>query len=103
VGSKESRFEDEIAPGAWINVRIRRDSVKGYDWAVVLSVMRKGRRKPVCLYDNAHGSPERHLYRDGVKLAAEPVSLQGVARYDIPAAIEEVKRRWDGMVERWER
>jgi hypothetical protein len=102
VGNRETRFNIRIAEGAWIGVRIKRDAAKEFDWGVVLIVMRQGRRRQVCLFDNAHGHPERHRYRDGVKLAGEPVSFYGSVRYDIPAAIEEIKRGWEGMVERWE-
>jgi hypothetical protein len=103
VGNRETRFEDQIADGVWIAVRIKRDPVKGYDWAVVLTVLRDGRRRPVCLYDNAHGFPEMHRYREGVKLAGEPVPLSGSVRHDIPAAIAGFKRKWEDIVERWER
>jgi hypothetical protein len=67
------------------------------------TVERDGRRRTVYLYDNARGQPERHPYREGVKLEAEAVPTKGSARLDLPAAIEEIKARWEGMVERWER
>lgn len=102
MGNREARFENQIAHGVWICVRIKRDASKGYDWAVILAVMREGRRQAVCLYDNAHGFPEIHRYRDGIKLAGELVLLSGSVRHDIPAAIAEFKREWEDMVERWE-
>jgi hypothetical protein len=102
VGNRESRFNIRLAERAWIGVRIKRDVAKELDWAVVLIVMHQGRRQQVCLYDNAHGHPERHRYRDGVKLAGKPIALYGSVRGDIPAAIEEIKGEWEGMVERWE-
>jgi hypothetical protein len=75
---------------------------KGLDWAAVLLVRRRGERRAVYVYDNAHGQPERHRYRDGVKLEAEGLPSRGAARLDLPAAIREIKTNWKSMVERWE-
>ena len=83
-------------------MRHTRDSEKELDWAAVLTVKRCGQRCAVYLYDNAHGHPERHRYRRGVKLAAEALSPLRSARFDLPAAVEEIKAKWEGMVERWE-
>jgi hypothetical protein len=102
VGGEEQRFEIELSAGAWIDVRHARHSEKGMDWAAVLTVELGGRRRAACLYDNAHGQPERHRYRHGVKMDAEAVSPRQSARLDLPAAIEEIKAKWEGMVERWE-
>jgi hypothetical protein len=103
VGNEERRYFVALAQGARIEVRRKRDLEKGLDWAAVLTVERDGRRYAVYLYDNAHGRPERHLYRGGVKLEAEPLPTRGSARLDMPAAISEIKAKWEGMVERWER
>lgn len=104
VGKEESRFDIGLATDeAWIEVRMKRDPVKGLDWAAVLVVSCEGSPLPVCLFDNAHGYPEMHRYREGVKLAGEPVPPRATAREDLPAAIAEIKRGWRGMVERWER
>jgi hypothetical protein len=102
VGGEEHRFDIDLDGDAWINVRIARDPDKGLDWAAVLSVQRGGERRAVYVYDNAHGRPERHRYRDGIKLGAEELPSRGAARLDLPAAIEEIKANWEGMVERWE-
>jgi hypothetical protein len=102
VRGKEQRFEIELSAGAWIEVRHARDSEKEWDWAAVLTAEIGGRRHAVCLYDNAHGRPERHRYRRGVKMNAESLSPRSSARLDMPAAIEEIKAKWEGMVERWE-
>jgi hypothetical protein len=103
VGNRETRFDNEIGDGVWIEVRWRWDDEKEMDWATVLVVERCGRPHPVCLYDNAHGRPEKHRYRDGMKLEAEPVSPRRSARDDMPAAIEEIKAKWESMVGQWER
>jgi hypothetical protein len=102
VGGREQRFEIELSAGAWIEVRHARDSEKEWDWAAVLTVEIGGRRRAVYLYDNAHGRPERHRYRGGVKGEAEVLSPRRSARLDLPAAVEEIKAKWEGMVERWE-
>jgi hypothetical protein len=72
------------------------------DWAAVLTVEIDGKRRAVYLYDNAHGRPERHRYHGGVKGEAEALSPRRSARLDLPAAVEEIKAKWEGMVERWE-
>jgi hypothetical protein len=102
MGGEEQRFEIELSVGVWIDVRHARDPEKGMDWAAVLTVERFGHRYAVCLYDNAHGQPERHRYRRGLKMGAELLSPRRSARLDLPAAIEEIKAKWEGMVERWE-
>ena len=103
VGDGEQRFDIGLERGARIDVRKRRDPEKGLDWAAVLTVERDGRRHAVYLYDNAHGRPERHRYVRGRKLRPEAIPTRGSARLDLPAAIEEIKAKWEGMVERWER
>ncbi|HET6997669.1 MAG TPA: hypothetical protein VFI03_03685 [Solirubrobacterales bacterium] len=102
MGGEEQRFQVKIEEGVWIEVRKTRDLEKGFDWAAVLTVMRSGRRHAVYLYDNAHGHPERHRYRGQLKLEAERLPTKGSARLDLPAAVEEIKAKWEGMVERWE-
>jgi hypothetical protein len=102
VGTKEQRFEIELSAGVWIDVRHARDPEKELDWAAVLTVDRCGQRCAVCLYDNAHGQPEKHRYRRGVKMEAEALSPRRSARLDLPAAIEEIKAKWEGIVELWE-
>jgi len=103
VGNRENRYNVDIDEGVWIGVRWRWDDEKEMDWAAVLLVTRYGQPHPVCLYDNAHGRPERHRYRDGMKLEAEPVSPRRLTRHDLPAAIEEIKATWESMVGQWER
>jgi hypothetical protein len=102
MGNEEREFDIEIETDVWIAVRKRPDDDKGMDWAAVLCVTFHGRPRAVCIYDNAHGGPERHLIRRGEKLAGEPVPTKGRARLDLPAAIDEIKANWEGMVERWE-
>ena len=99
--AEERRFEIEVGEGAWIHARVRRDPEKGLDWAAVLTVERDDALVPVCVYDNAHGVPERHRIRGGIKLPAEPWPSRGSANLDMPAAIAEIKADWEGMVERW--
>jgi hypothetical protein len=103
VGNEERRHEVELEHGAKIDIRRKRDPEKGLDWAAALTIEHGGRRQTVYLYDNAHGQPERHRYREGLKLKAEPIPTKGSARLDLPAAIEEIKARWESMVELWER
>lgn len=99
---EERRFDVKIeGSDAWIHVRMRRDVEKGFDWAAVLTVERDGGLVPVCVYDNAHGQPERHRIRDGIKGSPEPQPSRGSARFDLPATIAEIKADWEGMVERW--
>lgn len=101
MGGDERRFDIELNGGGWIHVRMRRDVEKDLDWAAVLTVEMDGALLPVCIYDNAHGPPERHRVRNGIKLEAEPQSSRGSARLDLPATIDEIKANWKGMVERW--
>jgi hypothetical protein len=103
VGNRENRINIDIDEDVWIGVRWRWDDDKEMDWAVVLLVERCGRQHPICLYDNAHGRPEKHRFRYGMKLEAGPVSPRRSARHDLPAAIDEIKAGWESMVNQWER
>jgi len=103
VGGEAQWFRVRLDQDVWIDVRMKRDPEKGLDWAAVLTVRRADQRHAVYLYDNAHGQPERHRYRGKLKLQAEMLPTRGSARLDLPAAVEEIKARWEGMVERWER
>ena len=91
----------KVVDGVLIHVRMRWDAEKGVDWAAVLTVRRDGDWCPVCVYDNAHGQPERHRIRDGIKGSPELQPSRGSARLDLPATIAEIKADWEGMVERW--
>jgi hypothetical protein len=102
MGNEERRFDIRLGSRAWIDVRRKRDFEKGLDWAAVLTVKHDGQRHAVYVYDNAHGSPERHRILGGVKQRAETLPSHGSARLDLPAAVEEIKASWEGMVERWQ-
>jgi hypothetical protein len=91
VGVKEQRFDIPVVPAVRIKVRLARDAVKELDWAAVLMAQEGRRLLPVCLYDNAHGKPERHRYRHGVKLGPETLSPRRSALLDLPAAISDMK------------
>jgi len=101
MGVEERRFVVKVVEGVLIHVRMRWDAEKEVDWAAVLTINRDGTLCPVCVYDNAHGHPERHRIRDGVKGIPEPQPSRGSARLDLPATIDEIKANWEGMVERW--
>lgn len=75
MGDEERQFNIPIIPGyARISVRRRWGPELGLDWAAVLTVNVDGAYRAVCVFDNAHGQPERHRYRSGVKLEGEPLS-----------------------------
>jgi hypothetical protein len=103
MGNEEREFDIPIEEGAWIAVRMRRDPEKELDWAAIMRVRQEGRTRSLCVYDNAHGFPERHRIRQGRKLAGEPLPTKGAARLDLPAAIVDIKAKWRGWVERWEK
>jgi hypothetical protein len=52
----------------------------------------------ICIYDNAHGGPERYRIRHGEKLTAELLPTKDAAELDLPAAIKEIKANWEGMM-----
>jgi hypothetical protein len=103
MGDEERRFNIRLVPGyARISVRKRRDREGDFDWAAILTVKVDGAYRAVCALENAHGQPERHRYRLGVKLEGEPLSPKSSPRLDLPAVIDEIKANWEGMVDRWE-
>jgi hypothetical protein len=73
MGDEERRYEVVLVEGsAWIAVRQQRHPENGFDWAATLVIVLEGQARAVCSYDNAHGVPERHRFRRGIKMAADP-------------------------------
>lgn len=87
--------------GVFVHVEfktVRRDIV---DYAVVLLVDVDGELETVRLYDGAHGESELHRYtREGGKQPAEIVH-RGTLGQGMRAAIEEVERGYQAMIESW--
>jgi hypothetical protein len=73
------------------------------DYSVVLVVEGDDRMETVRVYDGAHGKNELHRYtRDGSKRAAE-VFARGTLGEGMRAAIEEIKRGYEEMIDGWRR
>jgi hypothetical protein len=73
------------------------------DYSVVLVVEVDDRKETVRVYDGAHGENELHRYtRDGHKQAAE-VFDRGTLGEGMRAAIEEIKRGYEEMIDGWHR
>jgi hypothetical protein len=71
------------------------------DYSVVLVVEVDGRKETVRAYDGAHGENELHRYtRDGGKQAAE-VFNRGTLGEGMRAAIEEIERGREAIIEAW--
>jgi hypothetical protein len=71
------------------------------DYSVVLVIEVDGRMETVRLYDGAHGENDLHRYtRDGVKQAAE-VFARGTLGEGMRAAIDEIKRGYEEMIDGW--
>ncbi|HEV2945479.1 MAG TPA: hypothetical protein VGX26_10240 [Solirubrobacteraceae bacterium] len=71
------------------------------DYSVVLIVEEGGRRETVRLYDCAHGENELHRYtRDGGNQVAEVFNRDTLGA-GMRAAIEEVERGYEAMIEAW--
>lgn len=71
------------------------------NYAVVLIVEVDGRPETVRVYDGAHGENELHRYtRDGGKQAAEVFS-RGTLGEGMRAAIEEIERGREAIIEAW--
>lgn len=71
------------------------------DYSVVLVIEVDGRMETVRVYDGAHGENELHRYtRDGVKQAAE-VFARGTLGEGMCAAIDEIKRGYEEMIDGW--
>jgi hypothetical protein len=82
-------------------VEFRTDRRDVLDYAVVLLVDVDGEMETVRLYDGAHGENELHRYtRTGGKQPAEVVH-HGTLGAGMRAAIEEVERGYEAMIESW--
>jgi hypothetical protein len=72
-------------------------------YAVTLLAYDDGLWHTIRLFDNAHGMNEMHRYtRTGGKQPAAVFHL-GTAREAVEAAEEEVRQRWQAMVDGWRR
>jgi hypothetical protein len=73
------------------------------DYSVVLVIEDGGRTETVRVYDGAHGENELHRYtRDVGKQPAE-VFDRGTLGEGMRAAIEEVERGYEEMIDGWHR
>ncbi len=86
-----------------MHVEFKTDRLEIVDYAIVLLVEVDGELETVRLYDGTHGENELHRYtRDGDKQPAEIVH-HGTLAQGMRAAIEEIERGYETMIESWHR
>jgi len=88
---------------AFIHVEFETDRRDVLDYSIVLLVKVDDEMETVRLYDGAHGENEMHRYtRTGGKLSAEVVD-HGSLGPSMRAAIEEIERGYEAMIEAWQK
>jgi hypothetical protein len=101
--SADYDVELDGAFGAWMHVEFATDRRDVTDYAVVLLVEVSEQQETVRVYDGAHEQNEMHRYtRQGGKQAAE-VFHRGTLGAGMRAAIEQVTRGYQPMIEAWRR
>jgi hypothetical protein len=101
--SADYDVELDGAFGAWMHVEFVTDRRDVTDYAVVLLVEIGEQIETVRVYDGAHGENEMHRYtRRGGKQAAE-VFYRGTLGAGMRAAIEQITRGYQPMIEAWRR
>jgi hypothetical protein len=89
--------------GAFMHVEFTTDRREIVDYAIVLLVELDGEFETIRLYDGAHGENELHRYtREGDKQPAE-IFDRGTLAQGMRAAIEEIERGYQTMIESWHR
>jgi hypothetical protein len=89
--------------GAFVHVEFTTDRREIVDYAIVLLIELDGEFETIRLYDGAHGENELHRYtREGDKQPAE-IFHRGTLSQGMRAAIEEIERGYQTMIESWHR
>jgi hypothetical protein len=89
--------------GIFLIVEFQTDRASVTDYAVVLAVEDGSQLATVRVYDGAHGHNEMHRYtRQDGKQPAE-VFHRGTLGEGMRAAIDEIKRGYDEMIDGWHR
>ena len=89
--------------GIFLILEFQTNRASVIDYAVVLAVEEGGRLTTVRVYDGAHGHNEMHRYtRETGKQPAE-VFHRGTLGEGMRAAIEEIKRGYEEMIDGWHR
>lgn len=91
MGNEERRWI--IGLGGGLRVSVRRGPIRGnrVDWAVTLTQDVDGAPQALRLWDNAHGFPEVHRFKDGEKQEGVRLPPANSDRKDLARAIEEAK------------
>jgi hypothetical protein len=89
--------------GIFLIVEFQTDRAEVMDYAVVLAVEDHGRLETVRVYDSAHGHNEMHRYIRGRGKQPPEVFHRGTLGEGMRAAIEEIKRGHDMMIDGWRR
>jgi len=89
--------------GAMLRVEFTTEGGEITDYAIVLLLALDGLTETIRVYDGAHGHNEMHRYtRSGGKQSGEPFHA-GTLGEGMRAAIEEIERGYDEMIEGWKR
>jgi len=87
----------------YVAYKIERRGRDVIDYSVVLVVEVDGRKETVRVYDGTHGENELHRYTQaGGKQAAEAFD-RGTLGAGMRAAIEQVERGYEEMIDGWHR
>lgn len=89
--------------GAMLRVEFTTDGREIIDFAVVLLLALDDSTETIRVYDGAHGHNEMHRYtRSSGKQAGAPFHA-GTLGEGMRAAIDEIERGYDEMIEGWKR
>ncbi len=92
---------DEVSDDR-MHVRFRTYGRDIMDYAVLLTAERDGKRHTVRLYDGAHGINEMHRYTRAQGKQQGEVFYGGTLGEGMRAAIEQIKRTYQSMIEAWQ-
>ena len=85
-----------------VQLVVERSSEHPVEYAVVLLVLRDGRWRTVCTFDNAHGPDEHHEHAYiGLEKQA-PIVTHGSVNDAMYAAELKLLREWRDIVHSWE-
>jgi len=102
-GTYERLLDGTARAFMYVAYKIERRGRDVLDYSVVLVVEVDGREETVRVYDGAHGENELHRHtKAGGKQAAE-VFDRGTLGEGMRAAIEQVERGYEEMIDGWHR
>ncbi len=102
-GAYERVLDETLRVLMYVAYKIGQHGPDVMDYSVVLVVEVNGRKETVRVYDGAHRENELHRYTRGQGKQAAEVFNRGTLGEGMRAAVEEIERGYEAMIDGWGR